>query len=53
LDCKNINPNPIKKIMNKKVTLNGQKELLPVFYRSSPIIYNHHKQRSVFLNQKL
>jgi len=35
--CKNINPSPIKKIINKKVTLITLKVRLPVFYRTLPI----------------
>jgi len=36
LVCKNINPSPIKKIINKKVTLIVLKDQLPVLKRRSP-----------------
>lgn len=39
--------------MNKKVTLIGQKDFPPVFYRYSPIYYNHHVLRCVFLKQEI
>jgi hypothetical protein len=35
-----MNPSLIKKIINKKVTINDVKDLLPVLKRSSPISIN-------------
>jgi hypothetical protein len=39
--------------MNKKVTLNGQKDLPPVFYRYSPIYNSYRLLRCVFLKQEI
>jgi len=51
LVCKNINPYPIKKIINKKVTQVSEKVCLPVYYCNLPICCVSILIRSVFLNQ--
>jgi hypothetical protein len=51
LVCKNINPSPIKKIINKKVTQVTEKVRLPVYYCSLPIYCAFIINRGVFLNQ--
>jgi hypothetical protein len=39
LDCKNMNPSSIKKIINKKVTFITGKDCLPIVISCSPISF--------------
>jgi len=51
LVCKNINPSPIKKIINKKVTLIVLKDQLPVLKRRSPNYSYMSLQEELLLSQ--
>jgi len=52
LVCKNINPWPIKKIINKKVTFLHYNCHLPVIIRSSPIFTYNPVNSDLFLSQE-